>query len=89
LRQTRTNQPSPYGGNGRWRRCLPNSDKEEKQVSTRRKALARELEGAHMAHRTAIAKSKARLSAYEKLARRTASGTRNCKNSEAWTANNG
>jgi len=42
--------------------------KEEKQASARRKALARELEWAKMAPRARIAKSKARLSAYEKLA---------------------
>jgi ATP-binding cassette ChvD family protein len=42
--------------------------KEEKQESARRKALAREFEWAKMAPRARIAKSKARLSAYEKLA---------------------
>jgi sulfate-transporting ATPase len=42
--------------------------KEEKQESARRKALARELEWSKMAPRARIAKSKARLSAYEKLA---------------------
>src|SRR5262249_51591444 len=41
---------------------------EEKQESARRKALARELEWAKMAPRARVAKSKARLSAYEKLA---------------------
>jgi len=41
---------------------------EEKQESARRKALARELEWAHLAPRARVAKSKARLSAYEKLA---------------------
>jgi energy-dependent translational throttle protein EttA len=41
---------------------------EEKQESARRKALARELEWAQMAPRARIAKSKARLSQYEKLA---------------------
>ena len=41
---------------------------EEKQESSRRKALARELEWAKMAPRARVAKSKARLSAYEKLA---------------------
>src|SRR6266851_4612756 len=41
---------------------------EEKQVSARRKALARELEWAHMAPRARVAKSKARLNQYEKLA---------------------
>jgi energy-dependent translational throttle protein EttA len=43
-------------------------EKEEKTESARRKALARELEWARMAPRARIAKSKARLSAYEKLA---------------------
>src|SRR5438270_211824 len=42
--------------------------KEEKQENARRKALARELEWAKMAPRARVAKSKARLSAYEKLA---------------------
>jgi energy-dependent translational throttle protein EttA len=42
--------------------------KEEKTESARRKALARELEWAKLAPRARIAKSKARLSAYEKLA---------------------
>jgi ATP-binding cassette ChvD family protein len=42
--------------------------KEEKQESARRKALARELEWARMAPRARVAKSKARLGAYEKLA---------------------
>jgi ATP-binding cassette ChvD family protein len=42
--------------------------KEEKQESARRKSLARELEWAKMAPRARVAKSKARLSAYEKLA---------------------
>jgi ATP-binding cassette ChvD family protein len=41
---------------------------EEKQESARRKQLARELEWAHMAPRARVAKSKARLGAYEKLA---------------------
>jgi sulfate-transporting ATPase len=40
---------------------------EEKQESARRKALARELEWARMAPRARVAKSKARLSQYEKL----------------------
>jgi len=43
-------------------------EKEEKQESARRKALSRELEWAKMAPRARVAKSKARLSAYEKLA---------------------
>jgi ATP-binding cassette ChvD family protein len=42
--------------------------KEEKQESARRKALVREYEWAKMAPRARVAKSKARLSAYEKLA---------------------
>jgi ATP-binding cassette ChvD family protein len=42
--------------------------KEEKQESARRKSLARELEWAKMAPRARVAKSKARLNAYEKLA---------------------
>jgi ATP-binding cassette ChvD family protein len=42
--------------------------KEEKQQSARRKTLARELEWAKMAPRARVAKSKARLNAYEKLA---------------------
>src|SRR5919106_1354658 len=42
--------------------------KEEKQESARRKALAREYEWAKMAPRARVAKSKARLSAYETLA---------------------
>ncbi|MCS6851358.1 MAG: energy-dependent translational throttle protein EttA [Gemmataceae bacterium] len=42
--------------------------REEKQETARRKALARELEWARMAPRARVAKSKARLAAYEKLA---------------------
>jgi ATP-binding cassette ChvD family protein len=42
--------------------------KEEKQESARRKALARELEWARMAPRARVAKSKARLNQYERLA---------------------
>jgi ATP-binding cassette ChvD family protein len=42
--------------------------KEEKTESARRKSLARELEWAKLAPRARVAKSKARLSAYEKLA---------------------
>jgi ATP-binding cassette ChvD family protein len=42
--------------------------KEERQESARRKALARELEWAKMAPRARVAKSKARLNQYEKLA---------------------
>jgi ATP-binding cassette ChvD family protein len=41
---------------------------EEKQESARRKTLQRELEWARMAPRARVAKSKARLNAYEKLA---------------------
>src|SRR5262245_33876214 len=43
-------------------------EKEERAESARRKALQRELEWARMAPRARVAKSKARLSAYEKLA---------------------
>jgi ATP-binding cassette ChvD family protein len=43
-------------------------EKEEKQESARRKALGRELEWARMAPRARVAKSKARLAQYEKLA---------------------
>src|SRR5438105_4027783 len=43
-------------------------EKEEKEVSARRKALGRELEWARMAPRARVAKSKARLNQYEKLA---------------------
>src|SRR2546421_618856 len=43
-------------------------EKEEKEVSARRKALARELDWARMAPRARVAKSKARLNQYEKLA---------------------
>src|SRR5262245_27287543 len=43
-------------------------EKEEKAESARRKSLQRELEWARMAPRARVAKSKARLSAYEKLA---------------------
>src|SRR5262249_33682140 len=42
--------------------------KEEKQESARRKSLGRELEWARMAPRARVAKSKARLNQYEKLA---------------------
>lgn len=42
--------------------------KEEKEQSARQKALQRELEWARMAPRARVAKSKARLSQYEKLA---------------------
>lgn len=43
-------------------------EKEERTESARQKALARELEWARMAPRARVAKSKARLAAYEKLA---------------------
>jgi energy-dependent translational throttle protein EttA len=43
-------------------------EKEERQENARKKALERELEWARMAPRARVAKSKARLSAYEKLA---------------------
>ncbi len=43
-------------------------EKEEKEASARRKSLERELEWARMAPRARVAKSKARLGAYEKLA---------------------
>ncbi|MCI0742163.1 MAG: energy-dependent translational throttle protein EttA [Gemmataceae bacterium] len=43
-------------------------EKEEREASARQKALARELEWARMAPRARVAKSKARLGAYEKLA---------------------
>ncbi|NBR04339.1 MAG: energy-dependent translational throttle protein EttA [Planctomycetes bacterium] len=42
--------------------------REEKQETARKKALARELEWARMAPKARIAKNKARLNAYEKLA---------------------
>ncbi len=42
--------------------------KEEREASARRKSLQRELEWARMAPRARVAKSKARLGAYEKLA---------------------
>src|ERR1700726_874447 len=43
-------------------------EKEERQESSRRKNLERELEWARMAPKARVAKSKARLAAYEKLA---------------------
>jgi ATP-binding cassette ChvD family protein len=43
-------------------------EKEERQESARRKSLQRELEWAKMAPRARVAKSKARMKAYEKLA---------------------
>ena len=51
-----------------WSRRRSVSGKEEKTESARQKTLARELEWAQMAPRARIAKSKARLAAYEKLA---------------------
>lgn len=60
----------PYKGNysGWLEQKQSRLEKEEKQESARRKALARELEWARMAPRARVAKSKARLAAYEKLA---------------------
>ena len=51
-----------------WSRRRAILEKEERQESARRKALERELEWARMAPRARVAKSKARLAAYEKLA---------------------
>jgi ATP-binding cassette ChvD family protein len=60
----------PYEGNysGWLEKKQARLEKEEKTESARRKSLARELEWARMAPRARVAKSKARLSAYEKLA---------------------
>src|SRR5262245_30761241 len=60
----------PYEGNysGWLEKKKGRLEVEEKQESARQKQLARELEWARMAPRARIAKSKARLSAYEKLA---------------------
>jgi ATP-binding cassette ChvD family protein len=60
----------PYKGNysGWLEQKEARLEKEEKSESARRKALQRELEWARMAPRARVAKSKARLSAYEKLA---------------------
>jgi ATP-binding cassette ChvD family protein len=60
----------PYKGNysGWLEQKQTRLEKEEKAESARRKALARELEWARMAPRARVAKSKARLGAYEKLA---------------------
>jgi ATP-binding cassette ChvD family protein len=60
----------PYKGNysGWLEQKQARLEKEEKSESARRKALSRELEWARMAPRARVAKSKARLSAYEKLA---------------------
>jgi ATP-binding cassette ChvD family protein len=60
----------PYKGNysGWLEQKKSRLEREEKSESARRKALDRELEWARMAPRARVAKSKARLSAYEKLA---------------------
>ena len=60
----------PYQGNytGWLEQKGQRIEREERTESARRKALARELEWARMAPRARVAKSKARLSAYEKLA---------------------
>lgn len=60
----------PYKGNysGWLEQKQTRLSREEKSESARRKALERELEWARMAPRARVAKSKARLSAYEKLA---------------------
>jgi ATP-binding cassette ChvD family protein len=60
----------PYQGNysGWLEQKQERLAKEERTESARRKALQRELEWAKMAPRARVAKSKARLSAYEKLA---------------------
>jgi ATP-binding cassette ChvD family protein len=63
-------QGYPYKGNySEWlEQKQARLQKEEKQESARKKALARELEWARMAPRARVTKSKARLAAYEKLA---------------------
>ncbi len=60
----------PYKGNytGWLEQKQARLAKEEKAESSRRKALARELEWARMSPKGRLAKSKARLGAYEKLA---------------------
>ena len=60
----------PYKGNysGWLEQKKGRLEKEEREESARQKALARELEWARMAPRARVAKSKARLAAYEKLA---------------------
>src|SRR6202007_897602 len=60
----------PYEGNysGWLEQKKARLEKEEKAESARRKTRDAELEGAKMAPRARVAKSKARLSAYEKLA---------------------
>src|SRR5262249_32984780 len=60
----------PYEGNcsGWLEKKQERLSREERAESARRKALERELEWARMAPRARVAKSKARLSAYEKLA---------------------
>lgn len=61
---------NPYKGNysGWLEQKKTRLEKEERQESARKKALERELEWARMAPRARVAKSKARLAAYEKLA---------------------
>src|SRR5262249_15955957 len=63
-------QGYPYKGNysGWLEQKKGRLEKEEKQESARKKALERELEWARMAPRAPVAKSNARLAAYEKLA---------------------
>jgi ATP-binding cassette ChvD family protein len=60
----------PYKGNytGWLEQKKARMEKEEKTENARRKTLERELEWARMAPRARIAKNKARLTAYEKLA---------------------
>jgi ATP-binding cassette ChvD family protein len=60
----------PYQGNysGWLEQKQTRLEREERAESARKKALERELEWARMAPRARVAKSKARLSAYEKLA---------------------
>src|SRR5262245_20415303 len=60
----------PYKGNytGWLEQKQARMEKEERTENARRKTLERELEWARMAPRARIAKSKARLTAYEKLA---------------------
>jgi ATP-binding cassette ChvD family protein len=63
-------QGYPYKGNysGWLEQKKARIEKEERTENARRKSLERELEWAKMAPRARVAKSKARLSAYEKLA---------------------
>src|SRR6202012_2216512 len=60
----------PYKGNytGWLGQKKARMDKEERTENARRKTLERELEWARMAPRARIAKNKARLTAYEKMA---------------------